>query len=372
MSLTIASSHNHSARKSHPALVEEAVVQTASTIEAMEAAEAAGLRYVHDYEPGLSRKRSVKKTFSYADPVGKRVSDQKTLMRINALKIPPAWKDVWICHRANGHLQCTGRDERGRKQYLYHADWRKFRDQTKYTKMIEFGKKLPEIRRRIGHDLGLPGLPKEKVLASVVSIMDQVMIRVGNDEYAKTNDSYGLTTMKNSHVKVSGTKVKFHFRGKSGVVHDIELSDPRVAKVVKKCQCLPGQELFGYQNDAGQLIDITSSDVNAYVQEIAGDKFTAKDFRTWHGSVRAARCLLELGPCKNERESKKSMLQAVRETASDLGNTVSVCRKYYIHPSIGESHQNGLLFKLGAKKFKSPGLKAPESFFMGLLKACTK
>lgn len=343
-----------------------------ASADVIEAAEAAGLRYVHDTDPGFARKRAGKKSFFYVDSRGKRITDAKTLERIVALRIPPAWQDVWICTRANGHLQCTGRDQRGRKQYLYHVDWRKFRDETKYTKMLSFGQKLPLIRRRLRRDLAMQGLTKEKVLASVVAIMDQAMIRVGNDEYARTNNSYGLTTMKHGHVKVTGATVKFHFRGKSGIVHDIELHDPRIAKVVKKCQDLPGQELFGYRGDDDELITINSSDVNAYVQEIAGEEFTAKDFRTWGGSVRAAECLLELGPCAGERAAKKAILQAVRETAEHLGNTVSVCRKYYVHPSILESHASGLLFKLGGKKGKTAGLKGPESFFLNLLKTCAR
>jgi DNA topoisomerase-1 len=341
-------------------------------VEAMEAAEAAGLRYVHDTEPGFSRKRAGKKAFAYLDLRGKKITDKKVVERLAALKIPPAWESVWICPRTNGHLQVTGRDQRGRKQYLYHAGWRAFRDQTKFTKMISFGEKLPLIRRRVLQDLALPGLPRDKVLATVVAIMDQAHIRVGNDEYAKTNNSYGLTTLRNNHVKVSGSKVKFHFRGKSGIVHDIEVEDPRVAKVVRKCQDLPGQELFGYKDDNGNAIDIGSHHVNEYVQSIVGEEFTAKDFRTWGGSVAAACCLLGLGPCKSEHESKKFILQAVRKTAEKLGNTVSVCRKYYVHPTITESFQNGLLFKLGARSHKISGLKKPEAFLMALLKTALK
>ena len=344
---------------------------SAAEQDAIEAAEAAGLHYVHDRDPGYTRKRAGKKAFAYFDPRGRKVTDKKLVARFAALKIPPAWEGVWICTRANGHLQCTGRDARGRKQYLYHANWRSFRDQTKYTKMISFGEKLPCVRRRLKKDLSLPGMPRDKVLASIVSIMDQAHIRVGNDEYARENESYGLTTMLHKHVKVSGSKVRFHFRGKSGIEHDICVTDPRVAKVVRNCDELAGRELFAYKAEDGHLVDVTSTDVNNYLHEIAGENFTAKDFRTWGGSVVAACCLLGLGPCSTEREQKKFVLQAIRETASKLGNTVSVCRKYYVHPRITESFADGSLFKLGTRGFKAKGLKKPEAFLLNLLKTAS-
>ncbi len=341
-------------------------------LDAMEAAEAAGLHYVHDRDPGYSRKRAGKKSFAYFDPRGKRVAEKRLVERFAALKIPPAWQNVWICVKVNGHLQCTGRDARGRKQYLYHAEWRQLRDQTKYTKMISFGEKLPGIRRAIKRDLAIPGLPREKVLATIVAIMDEAHIRVGNDEYARENGSYGLTTLRHKHVKVSGSKVKFHFKGKSGIEHDICVTDPRIAKVIRKCDDLHGRELFAYKDDDGRLVDITSTDVNRYLQKIAGEEFTAKDFRTWGGSVVAACCLLGLGPCSSQREEKKFVLQAVRETAAKLGNTVSVCRKYYIHPTITTSFSDGTLFKHGEKSFKARGLKKPEAFLLNLLKASAR
>lgn len=336
--------------------------------ESIEAAEAAGLRYVHDRDPGFTRKRAGKKGFSYLDHQGRKLRDKKVVKRIEALKIPPAWENVWICTRTNGHLQCTGRDARGRKQYLYHPNWRQFRDQTKFTKMISFGEKLPAVRRQIRKDLAKPGLSREKVLATVVAIMDEAHIRVGNDEYAKTNDSYGLTTLKHQHARVRGSKVVFHFRGKSGVVHDIAVDDPKIARVVRKCDDLPGKELFAYRASDGRLVDVTSSDVNEYLKSIAGHEFTAKDFRTWGGSVIAACCLLGLGPCSSERAFKKSVLQSVKETAEKLGNTVSVCRKYYIHPAINESYQSGTMFHLKSKASPARGLKKPEAFLMLLLK----
>lgn len=340
-----------------------------SEIEAMEAAEQAGLHYVHDREPGFTRRRSGK-TFLYVDLQGRKITDARTVARLNALKIPPAWEQVWICPRASGHLQVTGRDQRGRKQYLYHADWRAFRDQTKYSKMISFGQKLPCVRRVLRKHLALPGLPREKVLATIVAIMDEAHIRVGNDEYAKTNDSYGLTTMRHKHVRVRGSKIKFHFRGKSGVVHDIEIDDPRVARVVRSCDDLAGRELFAYRADDGRLVDVTSSDVNEYLKEIAGEDFTAKDFRTWAGSVHASCCLLGLGPCSSERQLKKFILTSVRQTAEKLGNTVSVCRKYYIHPAINDAYTTGSMFKLRAGSVR--GLKKPEAFLMKLLKSAAR
>lgn len=345
---------------------------TPATAEAMEAAEAAGLRYVTDTKPGFTRKKSGG-GFVYVDVHGKTIAEKKIRERINMLKIPPAWTQVWICAQANGHIQCTGRDQRGRKQYLYHADWRKFRDETKYTRMKHFGEKLQAVRKQIKNDLKLPGLPKNKVLAAVLSIMDQSMIRIGNAEYAKQNDSFGLTTMKHKHVKVRGAKVEFHFRGKSGKEHDIELNDPVVAKIVKKCQDLPGQELFAYKNDAGELVDIGSQDVNDYIREITGEGFTAKDFRTWGGSVCAAKTLFGLGPYESQTKAKRNLVAAIKETAQLLGNTVAVCRKSYIHPSVPASHEAGLLYRLRPVRggVKS-GLNRDERFFLNLLKACTR
>lgn len=338
-------------------------------VEAMDAAQAAGLRYVADTAPGLGRKRAGG-GFKYVDQNGKVIADKKIRERINMLKIPPAWEQVWICAHANGHIQCTGRDEKGRKQYLYHADWRKFRDQTKYTRLLHFGQKLEAIRKQVRKDLKLRGLPKQKVLASVVAIMDQSMIRIGNAEYAKKNDSFGLTTMRHKHVKVRGSKITFQFRGKSGKEHDIEVSDPVVAKIVKTCHDLPGQELFAYKNDSGELVDIGSHDVNEYIHQIAGEGFTAKDFRTWGGSVCAAKTLFGLGPCDSPTKAKRNFVAAVKETAALLGNTVAVCKKSYIHPSIGESQESGLLYRLKAiKGGLKGGLGKDERFFMSLLKS---
>lgn len=251
----------------------------------VESAKVVGLRYVTDEIPGIRRKRSGKKNFIYIDINGNQIRDAKVIERIKSLAIPPAYTDVWICPFENGHLQATGRDAKGRKQYRYHPLWRSIRDQTKFTRMIAFSQALPDIRRRLEHDLGLPGLPKPKVLATILKLMELTRIRVGNEEYAKTNHSYGLTTLQDDHVNVSGSKIQFQFRGKSGVDHEIEVSDKRLAKIVKRCQDIPGQELFQYLDENKQPQDITSTDVNDYLREISGQDFTAKDFRTWAGTV---------------------------------------------------------------------------------------
>lgn len=338
--------------------------------ETLAAVEAARLRYVTDRLPGFSRvKRG--RGFQYLDVQGKKLTDRAHLARIEALKIPPAWSTVWISPWATGHIQVTGRDEKGRKQYLYHEEWRRVRDETKFIRMRIFGEKLPAIRRRIKADLAKPGLPREKVLATVLSVMDRTLIRVGNEEYARENDSYGLTTFKNRHAKVAGSRVKFHFKGKSGKVHDIEVEDPRVARVIRRCQELPGQDLFGFIDDGGDVVPIDSGDVNKYLREITEEDFTAKDFRTWGGSVRMLRCLLNLGPCEGEKAKKRFVTQAVKETSGWLGNTVAVCRKYYVHPLIYETHDDGRLFKVSSRKGRRiTGLKADEILFMRLLKAC--
>lgn len=308
-----------------------------SPTDPIESAEAVGLRYVSDEMPGIQRKRS-RKSFDYFDPKGDRIRDEKTINRINSLAIPPAYKDVWICPLENGHLQATGRDAKGRKQYRYHPLWRSIRDQTKFTRMIAFSQALPEIRRRLDHDLALLGLPKQKVLATVLKIMELTRIRVGNEEYAKTNHSYGLTTLQDDHVNVKGSKVQFQFRGKSGVDHEIEVSDRRLAKIVKRCQDLPGQELFQYLDENQQPQDIKSGDVNDYLREITGQEFTAKDFRTWAGTVLAASHLAEIGKFTSQAAAKKNITQAIKTVSSYLGNRPATCRKYYIHPSVLEAY----------------------------------
>ena len=305
-------------------------------------AEEAGLRYTHDDSPGISVKRKGDKV-EYFDPNGVKIIDEKILGRIKSLAIPPAWKEIWICTKPNGHLQATGIDSRGRKQYRYHPKWREVRDATKYDRMIAFGYSLPKIRRRISQDLELPGMPKDKILATIVQLLEKTLIRVGNEEYAEENQSYGLTTMRNKHVKVRGSEVKFEFKGKSGVKHKISLSDKRLAKIIKKVQDLPGYELFQYIDDNAEKRSIDSSDVNQYLKEISGQDFTAKDFRTWHGTMLAADALLKMEDFTSQTQAKKLVVQAVEEVSSQLGNTKAVCRKCYIHPIIIERFLEGKL-----------------------------
>ncbi|HEX8522011.1 MAG TPA: DNA topoisomerase IB [Tepidisphaeraceae bacterium] len=308
----------------------------------LEAAKEAGLVYVSDESAGITRVKSGK-GFVYKDPKGKTVKDFETLVRIKHLAIPPAWTEVWICPLERGHIQAVGRDARGRKQYRYHEKWRETRDEAKYEKMIEFAKALPSIRQRTRAHLKLPGLPKEKVLAAIVQIMEKTLIRVGNEEYAKANNSYGLTTLQDKHAKIKGGKIHFEFRGKSGVEHEIDLQDPRLAEVAKKCQDLPGQELFQYLDENGKVCDIGSADVNDYLRSIAGHAFTAKDFRTWAGTVLAAQALSEIGAFTTQKQAKTNVVQAVESVAKQLGNTKAVCRKCYIHPAILQSYLDGQL-----------------------------
>jgi DNA topoisomerase-1 len=299
----------------------------------LEAARFAGLRYVRDTDPGLLRRRSGK-GFSYLDAKGERVREHGTLRRIRALAIPPAWSDVWICPIASGHLQASGRDARGRKQYRYHPRWRQARDETKFTRTAAFGEALPGIRRRVEDDLARPGLPRDKVLATVVRLLETTLIRVGNEEYARANKSYGLTTLRRRHVEVSGSTLRFRFRGKSGKLHEVGVSDRRVATVVKRCQDIPGYELFSYVDEQGETRTIDSQDVNDYLREIAGDNFTAKDFRTWAGSVLALTALRSGGSFESDADAKRKIVEAVKSVASRLGNTPSICRQHYIHPSL--------------------------------------
>lgn len=311
-----------------------------SVAESKEAARAAGLRYISDRRPGLRRVKSGK-NFRYVDPNDKPVRDEEILGRIKSLVIPPAWNDVWISPFANGHLQATGRDARGRKQSRYHPKWRETRDENKYERMTHFAAALPRIRERVAEHLALPGLPKQKVLATIVSVMEATHIRVGNVEYARENKSYGLTTMRNKHVEVHGAEVTFSFQGKSGVKHTIDLHDRRLAKIIKRCEDLPGYELFQYLDKEGETHSVDSQDVNDYLQEIAGEHFTAKDFRTWAGSVLACDMLREIGPYETATQAKKNVVQAIAAVAAKLGNTPSVCRKCYVHPAVLEAYLNG-------------------------------
>jgi DNA topoisomerase-1 len=300
------------------------------------AAKAAGLRYVNDTKPGIRREGN-----KFIDAAGDPVSDEATLARIKALVIPPAWTDVWICPQANGHLQATGRDVRGRKQYRYHAKWRTVRDEVKYERMLNFGHALPTIRAEVDRALKLPGLPREKVLATIVYLLEATMMRIGNEEYARTNKSFGLTTLHNRHVKVDGSDIAFHFRGKSGVFHDIELHDKRLAKIIARTRELPGQELFQYIDKDGERHSVDSADVNDYLRAITGEEYTAKDFRTWSGTVLAALALQEFEKFDSETQAKKNIVRAIESVAAKLGNTPSICRKCYVHPAVLEAYLEG-------------------------------
>ena len=300
-----------------------------------------GLRYSSDTESGIRRK-GAGKGFAYIDSRGKRVTDEATLARIRKLAIPPAYRDVWICRDARGHIQATGIDARGRKQYRYHPKWREVRDAHKFERMNSFGKALPRIHRRISRDLKLAGMPREKVLATIVRLLEHTLIRVGNAEYARENKSYGLTTLRTRHVKVNGRKVQFRFRGKHGIVHEIEVEDPRAAKVLRGCLDLPGQELFGYVDDDGSVRDVGSSDVNEYLKEITGSEFTAKDFRTWHATVEALAALAghDFAHQKQAQVKMKEVLQSIADT---LGNTPAMCRKCYVNPVVIDAYLAGEL-----------------------------
>jgi DNA topoisomerase I len=310
-----------------------------------ESARAAGLRYMMDDGPGITRRRKGS-GFTYLAPDGARITDEAELARIRALAIPPAWTDVWIAPSSRGHIQATGRDARGRKQYRYHEKWRCMREETKFSRMALFGAALPTIRERVDEHLALPGLPREKVLALVVSLLEQTMIRVGNEEYARSNRSYGLTTLRDRHVDISGSRARFRFRGKSGVAHDVEITDRRLARVVRRCQEVPGQELFQYIDDEGEGRTIGSADVNDYLRELGGDEFTAKDFRTWGGTVSAAVQLRESGECETLTERRARIVETIRTVASTLGNTPAVCRKSYVHPVVITRYEDGSLCTL--------------------------
>jgi DNA topoisomerase-1 len=314
-----------------------------------ESAKAAGLRYTTDTGPGMRRIRRGR-AFTYVDADGKPIRAAAELARIRALVIPPAWVDVWICPDPRGHLQATGRDARGRKQYRYHPKWRLVRDETKYDRVIGFAKVLPVIRRTTSDHLRRPGLPREKVLATVVQLLEKTLIRVGNDEYARTNRSYGLTTMRDGHVEVKGPRVRFSFRGKSGVEHEIDLTDRRLAKIVKQCRDLPGYELFQYVDENGKRQTVGSEEVNAYLKDITGQDLTSKDFRTWAGTVLAAQLLREFEAFTSNAQAKRNILAAVEMVAKRLGNTKAVCRKCYIHPVIFDAYLDGSMLDTIAQR----------------------
>ncbi|MBU8539507.1 DNA topoisomerase IB [Falsiroseomonas tokyonensis] len=314
----------------------------APIIDPREAAEEAGLRYVSDETPGITRRRAGK-GFSYRLPKGGALKDTATLGRIRSLAVPPAWTQVWICPSANGHIQATGRDQKGRKQYRYHARWREVRDAAKYDRMVDFARALPALRARVDADMRRPGLAREKVLATVVHLLETTLIRVGNDDYAKQNQSYGLTTLESRHVAVTGSELRFAFTGKSGKSWNLRISDRRVARIVRACQDLPGQELFQYRDADGALHDVSSSDVNDYLREISGREVTAKDFRTWAGTVLAALALKEYERVDSQAAAKRNVRQAIERVAARLGNTPTICRKCYVHPTILDSYLGGTL-----------------------------
>jgi DNA topoisomerase-1 len=307
-------------------------------------AKAAGLRYVSDTKPGITRKR-VGNGWSYSGPDGQTIHDRETRDRIKSLGIPPAWTDVWICPDPRGHIQATGRDAKGRKQYRYHLKWREVRDENKYEHMIEFGKALPAIRKQVEKDLARHGLPREKVLATVVKLLEVTLIRVGNKEYARDNKSFGLTTMRNRHINIEGSTLRFKFMGKSGKQHTIGIKDRRLARIVEKCHELPGQELFQYIDDDGEPHSIDSEDVNNYLREITGQDFTAKDFRTWTGTMLAAEALLAFEAFDSEAHAKRNIVRAIESVAEKLGNTPTICRQCYVHPLVFDSYLDGTLLE---------------------------
>jgi DNA topoisomerase I len=337
------------------------------------AAKAAKLRYVSDRGKGIRRARN-KDGFDYFAPDGSRITDPDVLARIRKLAIPPAYEDVWICPYPNGHLQATGRDTRGRKQYRYHPKWREVRDEAKYGKMLLFGKLLPTIREQVDKDLARPGLPREKVLAAIVRLLESTLIRVGNEEYARTNKSFGLTTLRNRHVRIEGgARIRFDFRGKSGTEHHIDLRNKKLANVVRRCQDLPGQELFQYLDEDSQPHGVDSDDVNDYLQAITGEAITAKDFRTWAATNLATLALQKLEAFDTQAKAKKNVVQAVESVAKMLGNTPSICRKCYIHPAIFDGYLDGSLLdalkQRADEKLADPGngLKAEEAAVVAFL-----
>lgn|SRR5487761_148199 len=335
----------------------------------VEAAREAGLTYTSDSEPGIRRVRQGR-GFGYRDASGRRVRDASTLDRIKSLAVPPAWKDVWICARPHGHLQATGRDERARKQFRYHPRWRETRDANKYARLVGFARALPRIRSRVARDLRRPGLPREKVVATIVMLLQTTYARIGNEEYARENGSFGLTTLRDRHVKVRGSTVRFVFRGKSGREHELGVTDRRVASVIRRCEELPGQMLFQYIDDNGVRGLVTSDDVNSYLRETTGDDFTAKDFRTWAGTLLAACALRDLARFESESEGKRNVLTAIDGVARKLGHTRAVCRRAYVHPAVIEAYLDGSLASaLDLEHVATKGrLRSDEMALLGFLK----
>jgi DNA topoisomerase-1 len=337
-----------------------------------ESASFAGLRYVTSTGPAILRKRAGR-GFVFIGVDGKPIRAKDQIQRIKSLAIPPAWTSVWICPNPYGHLQAVGRDARGRKQYRYHPVYRQVRNHTKFSRMVAFATALPHIRQRVLKDLELPGLPREKVIATVVRLLETTYIRVGNEEYAKSNSSFGLTTMRDKHVQISGHTLRFHFRGKSGLEHNVAMTDARLARIVKRCQDLPGYELFQYVDENGDACKIDSHDVNEYLREISGQDFTAKDFRTWSGTVLTAVTLAEIGECKSDSQAKKNIVAAIKQTSQRLGNRPATCRNYYVHPALVDAYMDGELVRAMAQPPEKPstesagGLRPEEVCVMQLI-----
>ena len=348
----------------------------ATSSEYVSSAEAAGLRYVTDGIPGIRRKRHGR-GFSYVDADGRVIRERATIRRFRSLAIPPAWTDVWICPDPDGHLQVTARDARGRKQYRYHARFRAHRDGTKFDRMLALSDVLWKVRERVEHDIALPGLSRDKVMATVVWLLERTLIRIGTHEYAKANKSFGLTTLRRRHVQIEGSTLRFDFRGKSGIVHSVAVTDRRIARIVQRCRELPGHELFQYVDDAGQRQSVQAEDVNAYLREVAGREVTAKDFRTWAGTMITAQALREVGPSRTKRDAERAVVRAVDQTAARLGNTRSVCRKYYIHPELIEAYLSGSVLPpppppdapRAEQRAEGPVLRRHEAEVLGFLKA---
>lgn len=340
--------------------------------EIQEKIEEEGLRYMSDKSPGWFRQKH-RNVFTYYDTKGNKIKDGAKITRIKNLVIPPAWEKVWISPKKNGHIQATGIDEKGRKQYIYHPEWIRIGQENKFSKVIDFGNALPALRRRISYDMKLSGMDKRKILATIVWLLEHTFIRIGNETYSKENNSYGLTTLRNRHVQVKGSDVMFSFKGKSGVSHELEISHPVIAKTIKKCIELPGYELFQYVDENKELHSVDSQDVNDFLREITGDSFTAKDFRTWGGTNIASTELYKTGDYENKTQLKKILSQTYKTVSEHLGNTVSVCRSYYIHPTVVNSYSGNLLvphfLKHDGKKSEILGLEWDEYALVQLLKS---
>jgi len=350
----------------------ESGVEVQPIVDPQEAAEAAGLRYVSDARPGIRRK-NIKKGFTYTRADGSKLTETDILRRIKSLAVPPAWTDVWICPVADGHIQATGRDARGRKQYRYHPRFRELRESTKYEHVVAFADALPRIRAKVRRHMALRGLPRKKVMATVVHLLDTTLIRIGNDDYARHNNSYGVTTLKSRHVAINGNAVRFRFTGKSGKQWSLQVRDRRIAKIMRACQELPGQELLQYLDEEGNPQAITSSDVNAYLKVVTGTDITAKDFRTWAGTVLTAMALSELPSFRSAAEAKRNLRAAIKNVAARLGNTPTICRKCYVHPELATSYLDGkFVLKVNSQnklRDDSSGLKSEEAAVLAMLRS---